>query len=199
MNQNEFEPDFDRLRSASFPVELGCACLARCSCSCSNVVSDVSFGWQVRCRALGLSETEEAVAYAKEKGGDRMKVRLNRKLPWVLLLLLHLISIPLFTLNPLPFYFCMMLDGVIVDLKLYWRISRKTRGWQPFSLRVVGGLCEVSGFFLLVIGISGMVMSTDPVRGVFLFPTLLAVGLLGIGASLILRFKMRSGIIIYRG
>jgi len=94
----------------------------------------------------------------------------------------------------------MLANAIVLDLRLYGYFSRKTTHWQAFSLRVLGGLCELIGIISLIIGIFGVVFFVSPLtRGVFLLLAVFAFGLMVLGASLILRFKMKSGVIIYHG
>lgn len=101
---------------------------------------------------------------------------------------------------PLVFYGIMLIDGILVDLWLYRRTSTTTRRWQAFSIRVFGGMLDVLGFVLLVVGLALFVFPIGYLaNGVGLFLTMLGFGLLLVGGALLLRFKMKSGVIVYHG
>jgi len=112
-----------------------------------------------------------------------------------------LISTILSLITPYPFYMMMVLSGIFVDYYLYSRASHLR--WSAFSLRILGGMCELAAAFSMIVafflflfgGIYGYTISF----GLSIFLIVFGMGLLLVGAMLILKFKMASGIIIYRG
>jgi len=94
----------------------------------------------------------------------------------------------------------MLVDALWIGLKLYHTITRATCYWQPFSLRILGGVCELCGIILGLIGIMSWGMLPNVlIRGGAIIVALVGFALMLIGGALILHFKMKSGIIVYHG
>lgn len=109
-------------------------------------------------------------------------------------------TLPLLIGVDIPFYIVMLVDALLIGLKLYHTITQNTRHWQAFSLRILGGVCELCGIILVLIGvISWGMLPNVLIRGGAIIVTLVGFALMLIGGALILRFKMKSGIIVYHG
>lgn len=121
-----------------------------------------------------------------------------------LYILFMFLSVIATDLNPYPFYVMMLLTALLADYYLYLRAAnmRITSNSRIFLTRVLGGLCELGGVFSLFIGCLNLIIwALQPnsiANGLSIFFVILGMGLLFIGAMLIFRFKMKSGVIVYR-